>query len=365
MEITRPTVMEVDLEAFKHNIQEIQKYVGKDKKLMPVIKANAYGTYINKRIDILNMFDIVAVALVDEAIELRELGYNKEIFVLNQPYKEEISKIIKYNITVGISSKSFVEELGKYNDTINIHIEIGTGMGRTGIHPARIVEYIDEIKKYSNINIDGIYTHLSSADYDDEYTTKQLNSFEMAVKKAEEYIGKIKYIHSLASNGILNYKEAYSNLVRPGIILYGYESFDKTIEKIDIKPVCKLKSKITFLKDVEAGVSIGYSRSYVTDKKTKVATIPIGYADGLRRELSNKGEVYIKGKNAPIIGKVCMDGFMADVTDIENVALGDNVYIWDNENIKLEDVAAMSSTINYEIMSTISNRVPRIFKSEE
>ena len=365
MEITRPTILEVDLDAFKHNVMEIQKYVGNDKKLMPVIKANAYGTYINKRIDVLNMFDIVAVALVDEAVELRNLGYNKEIFVLNQPYKEEIEKIIKYNITVGVSSKNFVEELGKHENAINIHIEVGTGMGRTGIHPSRIIEYIDEIKKYSNINIDGIYTHLSSADYDDEYTTKQLNSFEAAVKKAEDYIGKIKYVHSLASNGILNYKDAYSNLVRPGIILYGYESFDKTMEKIDVKPVCKLKSKITFLKEVEAGVSIGYSRSYITDKKTRVATIPIGYADGLRRELSNKGEVYINSKKAPIIGKVCMDGFMADVTDIEDVTLGDDVYIWDNKNITLEEIAEMSNTINYEIMSTISNRVPRIFKSEE
>lgn len=365
MEITRPTIMEVDLEAFKHNVEEIQKYVGKDKKLMPIIKANAYGTYINKRIDILNMFDIVAAALVDEAVEIRELGYDGEIFVLNQPYKDEISKIIKYNITVGISSNSFVEALGKYNDAINVHIEIGTGMGRTGIHPARIIEYIDEIKKYSNINIEGMYTHLSSADYDEEYTTKQINAFENAVMEAERYIGKLKYIHNLASNGILNYKDAYSNLVRPGIILYGYESFDKAMEKINIKPVCKVKSKITFLKEVEVGVSIGYGRSYITDKKTKIATIPIGYADGLRRELSNKGEVYIKGKKAPIIGKVCMDGFMADVTDIPDVDIGDDVYIWDNENITLEEVATMSNTINYEIMSTISNRVPRIFLSEE
>ena len=136
MEITRSTVMEVDLQAFEYNVEQIKKLVGNKVKIMPVIKASAYGTYINTVNDVLNKFDIVAVAIVDEAIELRKQGFNKEIFVLNQPYKDEIEKIIKYNITVGISSDSFLEELGKYKDIIKIHIEIGTGMGRTGINPA-------------------------------------------------------------------------------------------------------------------------------------------------------------------------------------------------------------------------------------
>ena len=370
MESIRPTIMEIDIEAFKYNVKQIQNYIGDERKIMPVIKANAYGTYINKEIELLESFDIVAVALVNEAVELRKLGYDKEIFVLNQPYKDEIEKIIKYNVTVGVSALNFVEELGKYNECVNIHIEIGTGMGRTGIHPSRIIEFIDDVKKYKNINIEGIYTHLSSADYDDDYTKKQLTSFNLAVDKAMEYIGKLKYIHCSASNGILNYisndtgkleLDTRSNLVRPGIILYGYESFDKAMEKINLKPVCKLKSKVTFLKEVDSGVSIGYSRSYVTNRKTKVATIPIGYADGLKRNMSNKGEVVINNKKVPIIGKVCMDSFMADVTDLEEVSLGDDVYIWDNKIITLEDVASNCDTINYEIMSTISDRVPRIF----
>ena len=354
MKNTRPTVMEVDLDAFKYNVEQIQRYVGKNVKIMPVIKANAYGTWINKVNEIVNQFDIVAVATVDEGVELRKNGYEKEIFVLNQPFKDEIEKIINNQITVGISSESFLKELVKTNKEVKIHVEVGTGMGRTGINP-------DRVKKYKNIKIDGIYTHLSSADYDDEYTKKQINSFERAIKTAKELLGEIKYIHSSASNGILNYPNSYYNLVRPGIILYGYESYDKTMEKIDLKPVCKLKSKITFLKEVPKNTSIGYSRSYVTDKITKVATIPIGYADGLRRSLSNKGEVIINNKKVPIIGNVCMDGFMADVTDLDNVSIGDDVYIWDNKNITLEDVAKTCNTINYEIMSTISYRVPRIF----
>lgn len=362
MQITRPTVMEVDLDAFKHNVNQIQNYVGKNVKIMPVIKANAYGTWINKLNNIIDMFDIVAVATVDEAVEIRNNGYSKEIFILNQPYKDEIQKIVNYNITIGISSDSFLEEIGKLQDKIKVHIEIETGMERTGINPDRIIEFIKKVKNYNNIEIEGIYTHLSSADFDDEYTKKQLKIFDDSVKIIKEMVENIKYIHCSASNGILNYPNSYYNLVRPGIILYGYKSYDKMLEKINLKPICKLKAKITFLKEVPENTSIGYGRSFITTRKTKVATIPIGYADGLSRTLSNKGQVVINNKKFPIIGKVCMDSFMVDVTELENVSVGEDVYIWDNENITLEDIADLCNTINYEIISTISYRVPRVFK---
>lgn len=361
MDITRPTVLEVDLSAFRYNVSQIKNMVGEGVNIMPVIKAEGYGTYINRRVDILNEFDIVSVATVDEACYIRKNGYQKEIFVLNQPYKDEIQKIVDNNISVGISSNSFLEELGKREEKIKVHVEIGTGMGRTGINPARTNEYITRVLSYGNIVIEGIYTHLSSADIDIEYTSKQLASFERAVNDAKELVD-LKYIHSSASNGILNFPNSYYNLVRPGIILYGYESYDKTKEKIDLKPVCKLKSKVTFLKEVGENTSIGYSRSYITNKKTKVATIPIGYADGFKRSLSNKGYVLINGQKAPIIGNVCMDSFMADVTDIENVNVGDDVYMWDNENITVEEVAELAGTINYELICTVGQRVPRIFK---
>lgn len=365
MDITRPTVMEVSLLAFKHNVNEIKKKLNKGVKMMPVIKANAYGTYINTQIDIIKEFDIVAVAIVDEGVTLRNLGYDKEIFILNQPYPDEIEKIIEYNLVPGISSMQFIEALGENKEKVKIHLEIGTGMGRTGIKPDNVHKYAQKIKQYKNIEIEGIYTHLSSPDYDEEYTKKQLNSFDKAIENLKEEIGEIKYIHSSASNAILNFKQAQYNLVRPGMILYGYESADDTLEKIDLKPVAKLKSKIILLKDVKAGTSIGYGRSYITEKDTKVATIPIGYADGFRRALSNKWHVCINGKKVPIIGKICMDGFMADVTELDDVKIGDEVVIWDNENITLEEIANECGTINYEIISTISSRVPRVFKIDE
>ena len=360
LDITRPTRMVVSIQNFKHNIELIKSRLEEGTKIMPVIKANGYGTYLNTKIEILNMFDIVAVATVDEGVQIRKIGYNKEIFILNQPYSDEIQKIVDNDLIVGISSDSFAQKLGEYKEKIKVHIEIGTGMGRTGINPARVEEYMKKIPE--NVVVEGVYTHMSSADSDKEYTEKQLNSFEKAVNVAKELLGNIKYIHASASNGIINFKNSYYNLVRPGIIIYGYKSAHDTLEKINLKPICKLKSKITLIKTVKKGTSIGYSRSYITDKETKVATIPIGYADGLRRALSNKGHIVINGKKAPIIGNICMDGFMADVSNISDVKIGDDVYIWDNEIITLEEVADISETINYEIMSTISERVPRVFK---
>lgn len=357
----RPTVMEVSLENFNYNINSIKSKLSSKTKIMPVIKANAYGTYINTRLDIINEFDIVAVAIADEGEILRKIGYEKEIFILNQPDIDEIPKIVENDLTVGISGTEFVKELGNKKEHVKVHIEIGTGMGRTGIHPDRTAEYINLIQNYKNIEIQGIYTHMSAADIDEEYTKKQIESFEKAVAITKQKVKNLKYIHAAASNGLINFPEAHYNLVRPGIIMYGYSSGDGILDKIDLKPVCKLKSKITLLKTVKSGTSIGYSRSFITERESKIATIPIGYADGLRRDLSNGGKVCIKGKIVEIIGKVCMDGFMADVTDLENVEIGDDVWIWDNKNITLEEIAEKCNTINYEIMSTISNRVPRVF----
>lgn len=349
--------MEVDTSLFLKNINLIQKYVG-NKKIMPVIKANAYGTYINKRIDVINRFDIVAVAFVSEAVELRKLGYEKDIFILNQPAITEIDDIIEYDIIIGLSSDEFLEKIINDNNQVRVHLEIETGMNRTGIQSNKLNDFIKKIK-CSNIKVEGVYTHLSSADYDNDYTNYQLKKFKDAVDIVKEYFD-VPYIHSCASNGLLNYHDNISNLVRVGIIMYGYESFNGVKEVINIKPICKLKTKITFIKEIEIGESISYSRKYITDKRMRVGTIPIGYADGFRR-ISNDLEVIVNGKKVKVLGTICMDSCMIDVSDIDNVEVGNDVYIWDNVNISLEELAKEYNTINYEVMCTISNRVPRIF----
>ncbi len=355
----RQSFLEVSLEDFRHNIIEVKKYFGKEIKIMPVIKANAYGTYINKT-ELIDEFDIVAVAFVDEAKALRKQGYSKEIFVLNQPDIIEIEDIITNDLTIGISSLEFLEELNNIKTTIKVHIELETGMGRTGVKLADLEDIICKIKLNSNIKVEGAYTHLSSADIDYEYTKNQLKIFEEGVNKIQNNFD-IKYIHSLASNGILNFKNSFCNLIRPGIIIYGYETDEETLKKINIKPIAKLKTRINYIKEVEEGTSISYSRKFITKRKSRIATVPIGYADGIPRAMSNNGYVVINGKKAPIIGNICMDSFMIDITDINtSVKVGDFVYIWDNDIIKLEEVAKNCSTINYEIISRISDRVQRI-----
>ena len=221
--ITRPTVLEVNLDNFKYNIEQIKKFLKPETRVMPVIKAEGYGTYINTRLDIINEFDIVAVAIVDEGVELRNLGYKKDIFVLNQPYITEIDKIIENNLIVGVCSKEFLEGAKKKDSKLRVHIEIETGMGRTGVELNNLDSFISLIKENANIEVEGVYTHLSSADEDFKYTQEQLDKFQKAVGKVKENFD-IKYVHCLASNGIINFSKYQYNLVRPGIIMYGFES---------------------------------------------------------------------------------------------------------------------------------------------
>ena len=357
------TVMEVNLNNFLYNIELIKKFTN-NKIIIPVIKANAYGTHINERIDILNKFDIVSVARVSEAIQIRDIGYKKEILILNQPYISEIDDIIKYNLTIGLSNYEFLCELSKRKEKTVIHLEIETGMNRTGVKLSDIETFIDKIKNSKNVVLEGIYTHLSSADYDHNYTIKQLDIFKNAVDLIKDNFNSIKYIHSSASNGLLNYNDNISNAVRPGIIMYGFESFKGSNNIIPVKPVCNLKTRIVFIKDIDKKESVGYSRKYKSTKKMKIATIPIGYADGLRRDYAKKGYVIVNNSKAKILGNICMDSCMIDVSKID-AKLNDEVYIWDNKNQTLDDVANICKTINYEIISSISPRVKRVFICKE
>lgn len=354
----RKTCLEVSREAFLHNIREIKRIIN-NAEIMPVIKANAYGTYLNKDMELINQFDIVAVAIVDEAIQLRKLGYEKDIFVLNQPYVEEIDDIISNDIIIGVSSTAFLDSLNNYNDKVRVHIELETGMGRTGVLNSKLDEFIGKVK-YSNVIVEGVYTHLSSADIDYEFTNKQISLFESGVLKLKEEFDSIKYIHCAASNGILNFDLGICNMVRPGLILYGYPSCKTTLDKINLKPVARFKSSISFIKEINVGDSVSYGRSFVANSKMMVATIGCGYADGVKRKLSNKGYVSVNGKRCKILGNVCMDSFMIDVTGVD-AKVGDSVYIFDNQFVTLDEVADICETINYEILSTVSERVPRIF----
>lgn len=354
----RATRLEVDLDKYLYNIKLIKDFVN-GKEIIPVIKANGYGTYINKRLDIINNFKIVAVAIVDEGVFLRNLGYEGNILILNQPSYEEISLIEEHSLIVGLSSEDFLDKCISNNNKLNVHLEIETGMNRTGININNLDNFIKKLK-LSSINVSGIYTHFSSADTDKDYTNRQIDKFRNALDTINKYNFDLKYIHTSASNGILNYKLDFTNSVRPGIIMYGYESFKGSSKIISTLGICRLMSKITFIKEIDSNESVGYSRKYISDSRRIIATIPIGYADGLPRSLSNRGYVYIRGKKANIVGNVCMDSIMVDVTDIDGVVIGDDVEIF-GDKISLDEFAELCNTINYETLSTILDRVPRCF----
>lgn len=361
--------LEVNLSCIKNNIEKIKNLVGENVTVAPAIKANAYGLGTDALKEILEeeKIDIVFVATIEEARHLRKCGYKQEIITLNELLPYEVEKILEYNIVPGISdievARKLNEEAKKKNCIQNIHIEVDTGMGRVGKRPEEIIEFAKEISKMNNINIGGIYTHFSSADSSMEYTNIQIEKFNNTLSELEKLGFKFKYIHSSASAGILNFENARFNLVRPGIITYGYMPDENMKNSIGLKPATKLISHVVYVKEVEEGTAISYSRTYIADRKKKIATVPLGYADGIRRILSNKGRVYINGKYAPIVGNICMDNFMIDVTGI-NVKVGDTVYLWDNKNICIEDIAKLCGTINYEILCGISSRVKRIYVEE-
>ena len=355
----RETVLEVDKRKFLNNIDKIKEKVN-GKTLMPVIKANAYGTYLNYRLDVVDLFDIVCVATADEVAYIRKNGYKKEILILNQPCPHEIPNICAYKATTGVCDKAFLEAAIESGKTIRVHLELETGMNRTGIKEDELDWFIEKIKAAKNIVVEGVYTHFSSADDDPAYTDRQFEIFKRGVEKVKENFDTIKYIHSSASTGIVHLQEDVTNSVRPGIIMYGYYPSQNEVDLIDIEPTCKLKASVAHVFWIDEGESVSYNRRFTSKRKTKVATVQIGYADGLRRELLGKGEVVIHGQKAPIIGTICMDSCMIDITDVEGeVSVGDQVYIWDNELITLEDIAKKCGTINYEILCTISSRVIR------
>lgn len=365
--------LEIDLNKLEYNLKQIKQCMGKEIELLPVIKANAYGLGAVALKDLLerNNINYIAVAMIKEAIELRNNSFKMPIMVLNEILEDEVEDIIKYSLTAGISTYEIARKLNECaankNIIVKVHIKIDTGMGRVGLIATdssefeKDIETIEKIKKLKNIEIEGIYSHLASPDEEKDYTNKQISLFDNLLAKLSERNIEIKYKHILASTGITDYTYACYNMVRPGIIMYGHTSRGKEQKKLDLKPCTKLLSKVAYIKNVPENTSISYGRTYVTKGYTKIATVPIGYADGIRRELSNKGYVCINGVKAPIIGVVCMDNFMVDVSKIPDIKLGDDVAIWDNENITLEEVASKCNTIIHDILCGISNRVDRIY----
>lgn len=366
----RPTRLEINLSNLKHNIKAVKSIVSNNVEIIAVLKASAYGNGAETLLNTLKSEGInnFAVAIPEEGEKLRKLDDKINIIILNQPNVSDVNTIIKNDLTCGVCELEFLEELNKksvQNKKISkIHIEIDTGEGRNGVLPDKLSEFLDKVLELKNIKIEGIFTHLTCADSDKDYTYNQIEKFNKGIKCVQNKGIDIKFIHAANSSGVLGYKEAHFNAVRPGIMLYGYYPDSKYSSMIKLKPVEKLISKINYIKTMPIGSGVSYDKTFIAKRETKVAVVPIGYADGYKRAFSNKAEVLINGKRAKVIGKVCMDMIMVDVTDLENVNINDAVYLFDNEEITVEELAKIADTINYEIISTISFRVDRVYVNE-
>ena len=362
----------VNLSAVLHNLEEMHKNIDRNTKIVAVIKTDGYGHGAVPIAKVLNPFvDAYGISIVEEGIELREEGITKPILILGYAPEKMYDEMIVYDMMPAICDYEMAKKISQrcvlLGKTLKVHIKIDTGMSRIGFSLGEeSVEQIVAISKLSNIQIDGIFSHFAKADeIDKTFVKEQLAKFLKMVEDLEEKGVIIPIKHISNSAGIIDIPEANLDMVRSGILTYGlYPSDEVKKERLPLKPAMSLYAYVTMVKELEAGTPVGYGGSYVTTRKTKVATIPAGYGDGYPRALSNQGKVIIHGQFAPIIGRVCMDQFMVDVTEIDNVKTGDKAIligkIGDKE-ITLEEIGAMSASFNYEAACDVGKRVPRVY----
>ena len=366
----RPTWAEIDLKAIEHNCRQVKRLLGRNINIMAVVKANAYGHGIVEVSTVLEKIGVnyLGVATTDEAVRLREYGIKTPILVLGSVLPDEVKVLVENDITLTLCSESLLDAIRKEaanGHQVKVHVKIDTGMGRIGIWHEEALNFIKNLAEEKNIIIEGIYMHFSSVGRDDFFTNYQIESFEKLLERIEGFDIKIPLKHAANSIATVDFKRSHLNLVRPGFIIYGMYPKHTFPKLIKLKPVLSLKTRVAYIKETPPGRSISYGRSYITQKHTKIATLPIGYADGYMRNLSNRAEVLVRGRRAPVVGRVTMDQTMIDVGHIKDVKIGDEVVLigrQGKEEIQMVKLARLAGTIAYESICAISNRVPRIYK---
>ncbi len=368
---------EINLDHIAGNVREIVKRIGKMTELMAVVKADAYGHGVLETIPTLlsNGASRLAVSMLDEAIQLREIGVKVPILVLSYTEPARAQEIIKHNITQTVFSHDLAGALSeaamKLGREARIHVKIDTGMTRVGFQPGyRAVKDVVEIINLPGIVVEGLFSHFASADETRrDYTMLQYERFESIIQELNRIGIMIPVKHVANSAAIIQYPTLDLDMVRPGIILYGlYPSEEVDRSNLQLKPAMELKANVILVKDADEGVPVSYGRTYVTKRKSRIATLPVGYADGYSRLLSNKGRVLIHGEYAPVIGRICMDQCMVDVTDIPfDVKTGDEavlIGVQGNNEITADEIARLTNTINYEVVCLIGKRIPRVYLKE-
>ena len=375
MNFTRRAVWaQIDLDAAAHNMRQIRKHVGPDVKIAAVVKANAYG---HGSVELAKTFaengaDCFAVSSLDEAVELRRYAHiDKEIFILGHTDARRTEELLTYDIEPAVfnlkNAEFFSQEAQRLGKTLRVHIAVDTGMSRVGFQVNEFsVSEIKAIAALPNIEIRGMFTHFAVSDIKDKtFTREQYGHFRWMCKRMEEEGIHIALRHCCNSAAALELPEYYCDMVRPGIIMYGCEpSPDVDIKPYDLRPVMSLRCCIAHVKLIDAGATVSYGRHYTAPSRRKIATLPVGYADGYSRILSGKVDVLYHGHRVPQVGAICMDQCMIDVSGEANVHAGDEVVLFGRQRdsfIPIEEIAAVCGTINYEIMCNISRRVPRVY----
>ncbi|MDE6725621.1 MAG: alanine racemase, partial [Ruminiclostridium sp.] len=369
-----PTKLYVDIGAIKFNYHQIKKAVGSNVEIMPMVKANAYGCGSDIIANVFRDSKFLAVADVKEAALIRRILPNANFLVIYQPFEGDIEELVSGNCIVSVSSLDFAEKLNKgaskQNKKIRIHIEIDTGAGRLGVNVSECLSFAKKIQTFEHLIVEGVFMHYACADSFDEvdldFTKKQTLLFKKAVVDIESVIGKIPYKHACASAAIFNQNAAHFNMVRPGYMLYGYYPSATLHKKVLLKPALKFVSVIVQISEHDEGTPISYNRTFVTKRRSKIATVSVGYSDGVNRKLfkteNNKNGCFVvNGQRAPIVGTICMDLTMIDITDIQGeVSVGDEVAIFDNVNVTIEEMAEIIGTIGYEIIAQIEDKADRV-----
>lgn len=369
----RPSRIEIDLDKLASNIKNIRKKIKKESLLMAIVKADAYGhgSIMCSKIFLENGADRLGVSTIEEGVELRKAGIKEPILILNYIPKNQLQYLIKYdliatiyNLNTARSLNNLAREAGKI---VDIHIKLDTGMNRLGF-PATEDATIDEILtlgEMDNLNIEGVYSHFCRADEaNKEFTQLQYRRFMDFTRRLEDAGLDLGLKHISNSAGIINFPDYNLDMVRAGIILYGlYPSAEIDRNSIDLGAVLELRSRISHIKSLEAGVGIGYGHKYITKEEEKIATIPIGYGDGFTRMLSNKGSVYIKDKEYAIVGNICMDQMMITAKLDDEIEVGDEVLLLSEkyEKISADSLAELLNSINYEVLCMFSRRIPRLY----
>ena len=367
------TWAEINLDNIGHNARLIRSMVPQTAEVMGVVKADAYGHGVFEVVNtlLLNGVTRLAVSMLDEAIQLRQMGVRVPILILSDPEPERIDELIKYGITQTILSDDFAVDLSKRavsrGKKVSVHIAVDTGMGRIGLPWESAVSQIERLSKLEGLYIEGIFTHFACSDEEIEsYTRLQFSRFKKVCDEVTAMGIRIPVKHCANSAAILRFPEMSMDMVRAGIILYGLHPSDVTKNlKVDLRPAMTLKARITLVKSVPKGTYLSYGSTYKTERESVIATVPIGYADGYMRNLSNRAYMLIGGQKVPVRGRVCMDQCMADITDLmTSVKAGDEAVIFgcqDGTEISADELARTAGTINYELVCVIGKRVPRIY----